>query len=45
MLEIICIPEVRAVLLDCLDVTIEEQDDEGENTIRNILDYKFPQKR
>lgn len=37
MLEIICSPEVRKTLLECLNNTIENEDEE---TI-NILDLKF----
>jgi hypothetical protein len=39
MLEIICSPEVRKVLLDTLNVTIDIEDEGEEQTI-NVLDLK-----
>lgn len=45
MLDIICSPEVRAVLLEVLNVNITEINEDEEETTTNVLDLKFPQKR
>ena len=40
ILEVICSPDVRKVLLECLNVNIIEEDYEQRETVTNILDYK-----
>ena len=46
MLDIICSPEVRSTLLDCLNVNITQYNEfKEEDETSNILDLKFPQKR
>lgn len=43
MLDVLCSPEVRKVLLECYNVTFLQEDGEGYNTETvetNILDYK-----
>jgi hypothetical protein len=41
ILEVLCQPDVRKVLLDCLNVTFEEYDDYEElHTTINVLDLK-----
>ena len=45
MLEILCEPNVRKTLLECLDVTITIEGDEYTNDeTKNILDFNFSKK-
>ena len=40
LLDVLCLPEVRKVLIDCYNINIVEEDENGEEVEFNVLDYK-----